>query len=55
MATQVDARGERKAYYDRISRNNLAPLWEILHGLLPSRPQPPELRSYGTTTKCAHR
>jgi len=43
MATQVDARSDRKAYYDRISRNNLAPLWEVLHGLLPAHPQPPEL------------
>lgn len=43
MAAQPDARGDRKAYYDRISQNNLAPLWEVLHGLLPAHPRPPEL------------
>jgi gentisate 1,2-dioxygenase len=42
MATQAETRTQREAYYDRISGNNLAPLWEVLHGLLPVHPQPPD-------------
>jgi gentisate 1,2-dioxygenase len=32
---------ERAAYYDRIGKQNLAPLWEVLKGLVPPRPQTP--------------
>ena len=35
-----DALGERAAYYDRISANNMTPLWEVLRALVPSQPQP---------------
>lgn len=31
---------ERAAYYRRISKQNLAPLWEVLHALVPKEPQP---------------
>jgi gentisate 1,2-dioxygenase len=33
---------ERAAYYDKIGKENLAPLWEVLKGLVPPalRPRP---------------
>jgi gentisate 1,2-dioxygenase len=33
-------REQRKAYYDRISRQNLSPLWEVLSVLVPKHPHP---------------
>jgi len=30
---------ERKAFYDRLAPQNLAPLWEVLRGLLPNEPK----------------
>lgn len=30
---------ERAAYYDRIGKENLAPLWEVLRGLVPPEPK----------------
>lgn len=33
--------GERKAYYEQISRLNLTPLWESLHALVPREPKSP--------------
>ena len=32
---------ERAAYYDRIGKKNLAPLWEVLKGLVPPEPKTP--------------
>jgi gentisate 1,2-dioxygenase len=32
---------ERAAYYDRIGKQNLAPLWEVLKGLVPPEPKTP--------------
>src|SRR5689334_14339272 len=32
---------ERRAYYDRIDAYNLAPLWEVLHGLVTTEPVSP--------------
>ncbi len=40
---------ERKAFYARIDGDNLAPLWEVLKGLVPAEPKPaaaPHLRDY---------
>lgn len=34
------AKADRKAYYDRIGRHHLLPLWESLHTLVPLEPQP---------------
>jgi gentisate 1,2-dioxygenase len=31
---------DRSAYYGRIGRNHMAPLWESLHALVPSQPRP---------------
>ena len=31
----------RREYYGRMDRDNLAPLWEVLHGLVPPLPQSP--------------
>lgn len=31
---------DRAAFYDRIAPSSLAPLWEVLHGLVPKEPQP---------------
>lgn len=36
-ASSTDA--ERKAFYDRLAPQNLAPLWEVLRGLLPNEPK----------------
>lgn len=30
---------ERKEFYDRLAPHNLAPLWEVLRGLLPNEPK----------------
>ena len=30
----------RQAYYERIARDNLTPLWEVLHALVPAAPTP---------------
>jgi gentisate 1,2-dioxygenase len=35
-----DALHERTTYYERINANNMTPLWEILHALVPTQPQP---------------
>jgi gentisate 1,2-dioxygenase len=32
---------ERAAYYERIGKENLAPLWEVLRGLVPPEPRTP--------------
>jgi gentisate 1,2-dioxygenase len=32
---------ERKAFYDRIDKGNLTPLWEVLHGLITPEPNTP--------------
>jgi gentisate 1,2-dioxygenase len=32
---------ERAAYYDKIGKKNLAPLWEVLKGLVPPEPKTP--------------
>ena len=31
----------RREYYGRMDRDNLAPLWEVLHALVPPQPQSP--------------
>jgi gentisate 1,2-dioxygenase len=42
MEASVPARDpERDAFYREISRSNLAPLWEVLHGLVTSEPVTP--------------
>lgn len=38
MAGKPDSGAERKAFYDRIGTKNLAPLWEVLHGLITPEP-----------------
>ena len=34
------AQRERAAYYDRIGAQNMTPLWEVLHALVPTQPLP---------------
>ncbi len=41
IAAAATEKGERAAFYDRIAGNNLAPLWEVLHGLVTPTPQTP--------------
>lgn len=38
MAVAATGNTERKAFYDKISSRNLAPLWEVLHGLVTPQP-----------------
>jgi gentisate 1,2-dioxygenase len=38
---KADVAGERKAFYDKIDRANITPLWEILHGLITAEPNTP--------------
>jgi gentisate 1,2-dioxygenase len=40
MAEATSTPAERAAYYERIARKNMAPLWESLHNLVPRSPQP---------------
>jgi gentisate 1,2-dioxygenase len=41
MSTLADARTSRKRqdFYDRLAPRNLAPLWEVLKGLVPREPK----------------
>jgi gentisate 1,2-dioxygenase len=39
MAEGTPPRGDRAAYYERIGRKHMAPLWESLHNLVPRSPQ----------------
>jgi gentisate 1,2-dioxygenase len=39
-APSADTRRERAAYYERIATQHMAPLWEVLHALVPPQPQP---------------
>jgi gentisate 1,2-dioxygenase len=34
------AEAARSGFYERASQQNLAPLWRVLHGLVPEKPQP---------------
>jgi gentisate 1,2-dioxygenase len=36
-----DMRAERQALYRRMDQQNLAPLWEVLHSLIPNQPDTP--------------
>jgi gentisate 1,2-dioxygenase len=36
-----DVRAERQALYRRMDQQNLAPLWEVLHSLIPNQPDTP--------------
>ena len=36
-----DSASARQAFYQRMDRDNLAPLWEVLHALVPPQPQSP--------------
>jgi gentisate 1,2-dioxygenase len=40
MFGQPQSTAERKAFYERIGRENLAPLWEVLAELVPPHPRP---------------
>ena len=39
MTAATALKHERRAYYERIDRENLAPLWEVLHNLVTTEPQ----------------
>ena len=41
IATPVDTRLERAAFYERISAKSLKPLWEVLGALVPKQPNSP--------------
>ena len=41
MSTAVSTKAERQAFYDRIGRHGLAPLWESLHSLVTKTPTTP--------------
>jgi gentisate 1,2-dioxygenase len=41
MKAAEGAKPERRAYYDRIDAYNMAPLWEVLHGLVTPEPVSP--------------
>lgn len=40
-ASNAGVAEERKAFYDKIDRANVTPLWEILHGLITAQPNTP--------------
>jgi gentisate 1,2-dioxygenase len=41
MSREIDEKtqAERQAFYDRLAPGNIAPLWEVLQGLMPREPQ----------------
>src|SRR5258708_39205795 len=43
MDTQPAKTAERDAYYQRIDKSNLAPLWEVIHQLVLKEPRSPAL------------
>jgi len=38
---QTNVAAERKAFYDKIDKANVTPLWEVLHGLITPVPKTP--------------
>jgi gentisate 1,2-dioxygenase len=46
VATRLAPPPDRKAFYDRISADNLTPLWEVLHGLVTREPVTPVLPAH---------
>ena len=40
LAVPADVAATRRAFYDRIGEQHLAPLWEVLKGLVPPQPRP---------------
>jgi gentisate 1,2-dioxygenase len=38
---KTDVARERKAFYDKIGRANVTPLWEVLHGIVTAKPNTP--------------
>ena len=42
MANGQQTSPERQAFYARLGERSLAPLWEVLRGLQPAEPKPPE-------------
>jgi gentisate 1,2-dioxygenase len=42
MSAEPRRTPEREAFYAKIATSNLAPLWEVLKGLQPAEPRPPE-------------
>jgi gentisate 1,2-dioxygenase len=42
MASEQRTLPEREAFYARLGERSLAPLWEVLKGLQPAEPKPPE-------------
>ena len=39
--TAIDLRSQREAYYQRIAKAHLTPLWEVMASLVPEKPQSP--------------
>ncbi len=46
MEAQPKRTPERAAYYDKIGASNLAPLWEVLRGLIVKEPRSPALPAF---------
>ena len=46
MEAQPKQTAERTAYYDKIGTRNLAPLWEVLRGLIVKEPRSPALPAH---------
>ena len=42
MPAEPRRTSEREAFYEKIATRSLAPLWEVLKGLQPAEPRPPE-------------
>src|ERR1700736_2447695 len=43
MPAEPRRTSEREAFYEKIATRSLAPLWEVLKGLQPAEPRPPEV------------
>jgi len=40
MAHELKSHEARRSYYECIGKDNLTPLWEVLHALVPPSPRP---------------
>jgi len=47
--TPPQATAERREFYQRIDKDSVAPLWEVLGSLVPPRPVTPACRLCGAT------
>jgi len=49
---QSSVAADRKAFYDKIDKANVTPLWEVLHNLITATPAPRASLIFGNGIRC---